>query len=126
MVRSLRPSALVPRGFVIEETASAGDAIILAVRSADMFSSCPGCGTRSERIHSRYHRRLTDLPIAGKSVRLVIAARRFYCDTVLCGRRIFTERFEADVLAPWARRTARLDHTGLLWVGGRLRLSPAD
>jgi transposase len=43
-------------------------------------------------------------------VRLVVAARRFYCDAVLCGRRIFTERFEAEVLAPWARRTARLDH----------------
>ncbi|MEZ2223528.1 ISL3 family transposase [Rhizobium sp. RCC_161_2] len=110
MVHSLRPSALVPRGFVIDETASADDPIILAVRSADMFSSCPGCGTRSERIHSRYHRCLTDLPIAGKSLRLVIAARRFYCDAVLCGRRIFTERFETDVLAPWARRTARLDH----------------
>ncbi|OCJ54092.1 transposase [Agrobacterium rubi] len=41
---------------------------------------------------------------------MVIAARRFYCDAVLCGRRIFTERFETDVLAPWARRTARLDH----------------
>ncbi len=43
-------------------------------------------------------------------MRLVIAARRFYCDAVLCCRRIFGERFEADVLAPWARRTARLDH----------------
>lgn len=80
MVHSLRPSALVPRGFVIDETASAGDTIILTVRSTDISSRCPSCGTRSERIHSRYHRRLTDLPIAGKSVRLVIAARRFYCD----------------------------------------------
>lgn len=110
MVHSLRPSALLPRGFVIDETASAGDTIILAVRSTDMSSRCPSCGTRSERIHSRYHRRLTDLLIAGKSVQLVIAARRFRCDAVLCGRRIFTERFEADVLAPWARRIARLDH----------------
>ena len=110
MVHSLRPSALVPRGFVINETASAGNAIILNVRSTDISSACPSCGTRSTRIHSRYYRRLTDLPISGKSVRLVIAARRFYCDAVLCCRRIFAERFEADVLAPWARRTARLDH----------------
>jgi transposase len=29
---------------------------------------------------------------------------------VLCGRRIFTERFDDGLLAPWARRTARLDH----------------
>jgi hypothetical protein len=48
--------------------------------------------------------------MAGKPVRLVIAARRFHCDGVLCGRRIFAERFAGDILAPWARRTARLDH----------------
>ncbi|WP_366927408.1 transposase family protein [Martelella sp.] len=39
-------------------------------------SRCPSCGTRSERIHSRYHRRLSDLPIAGKSVRLVMHSSR--------------------------------------------------
>jgi hypothetical protein len=62
-------------------------------------------------------RRVTDLP-----VRLVIVARRFRCGVILCGRRIFTERFEGGVLAPWARRTARLDyvvhHLGLA-LGGR-------
>jgi transposase len=36
--------------------------------------------------------------------------RWFFCNAVLCGRRIFTERFDDGVLAPWARRTARLDH----------------
>ena len=41
---------------------------------------------------------------------VVVLARRYYCDAVLCGRRVFTERFDADVLEPWARRTARLDH----------------
>src|SRR5260370_21322929 len=48
--------------------------------------------------------------MAGRSVRLMVVARRFRCDAVLCGRRIFAERFDQDVLAPWARRTARLDH----------------
>jgi hypothetical protein len=43
-------------------------------------------------------------------VRLLVMARRFYCNAVLCGRRIFTERFGGGLLAPWARRTARLDH----------------
>jgi hypothetical protein len=58
----------------------------------------------------------------GAAVRLVIVARRFRCGAVLRGRRIFTERFEGGVLAPWARRTARLDyvvhHLGLA-LGGR-------
>jgi hypothetical protein len=49
-------------------------------------------------------------------------ARRFRCGADLCGRRIFTERFEDGVLVPWARRTGRLDyvihHLGLA-LGGR-------
>ena len=53
---------------------------------------------------------------------LVVLVRRFHCDAVLCGRRIFAERFDEGVLAPWARRTARLDdivhHLGLV-LGGR-------
>ena len=40
----------------------------------------------------------------------MVLARRFYCNAVLCGRRVFAERFEADMFAPWARRTTRLDH----------------
>jgi hypothetical protein len=53
---------------------------------------------------------LTDLPIGNRPGRIVVHARRFHYDAVLCGRRIFAERFEKNVLAPWARRTARLDH----------------
>jgi transposase len=71
---------------------------------------CPSCGTVSRRVHSRYHRCVGDLPLSGRSVRLLVVARRFRCDAVLCGRQIFAQRFADDSLAPWARRTARLDH----------------
>jgi transposase len=40
----------------------------------------------------------------------MVRARRFYCNAVLCGRQVFAERFDRDVLAPWPRRTTRLDH----------------
>ena len=71
---------------------------------------------------------MADLPIAGRGVRLLIMARLFYCEAMLCGRRIFAERFDANLLAPWARRTARLDHIvhhlGLA-LGGRPAASVA-
>jgi hypothetical protein len=55
-------------------------------------------------------------------VELVIIARCFRCEAVLCGRQIFTERFAEGILAPSARRTTRLDgivqHLGLA-LGGR-------
>ncbi|RTL88444.1 transposase family protein [Ancylobacter aquaticus] len=85
-------------------------------------SCCPGCGATSTRVHSRYTGRLADLPLSGRPVHLLIRARRFHCDGVLCPRRIFAERFDAQILAPWSRRTARLDciihHLGLA-LGGR-------
>ena len=60
--------------------------------------------------------------MSGRTVRLILMARRFHCDAVLCSRRIFTERFDKDVLAPWGRRTVRLDrivyYLGLT-LGGR-------
>jgi transposase len=48
--------------------------------------------------------------------------RRFFCDAPTCRRRIFAERFDADVLSERGRRTTRLDyivhHLGLA-LGGR-------
>lgn len=122
MQRALRPSALVPHGFDVESAFCDGATTVITVRPTSGTSLCPGCGTSSGRIHSRYQRRLTDLPLAGRQVRLVVVARRFRCVTALCGRRIFTERFDDGALAPWARRTTRLDlivhHLGLA-LGGR-------
>jgi transposase len=122
MQRVLRPSSLVQPGFVTDDIRSEDGGVVIKLRPISRASSCPLCATQSERIHSRYHRHLADLPVTGRFVRLVILARRFHCDAVLCGRRIFAERFDPAVLAPWARRTTRLDHIvhhlGLV-LGGR-------
>ncbi|MCK1335608.1 ISL3 family transposase, partial [Bradyrhizobium sp. 38] len=122
MQRALRPSALIPPGFDVESAVCDGATTVITVRPRSDKSLCPGCGASSGRIHSRYQRCLTDLPLAGRPVRLVVVARRFRCFTVMCSRRIFTERFDDGALAPWARRTARLDllvhHLGLA-LGGR-------
>ncbi|WP_366941777.1 ISL3 family transposase [Asticcacaulis sp.] len=109
-------------GMAIKDITDDDRMVRLTISPVTAMSACPGCGTRSGRIHSRYHRRLADLPTSGRLVELVLLARRFFCDAVLCGRRVFTERFDPKVLAPWARRTARLDkvvhHLGLA-LGGR-------
>jgi len=120
MARSLRSSTLVPGGleFIAAET---GDAqVIITVRPKTADAACPDCGQGARRVHSRYLRRLADLPLSGRSVGLRLVVRRLRCDGADCGRQIFTERL--DVAAPWARRTARLDalayHLGLA-LGGR-------
>ena len=62
------------------------------------------------------------MPSAGREVRLRLVTRRFACEAPHCRRRIFAERFGANVVLPRARRTARLEcivhHLGLA-LGGR-------
>jgi transposase len=109
MQQALRRSSLVPTGFVVESAFCQADSTVITVRSLTSFGHCPSCGMVSRRVHSHYRRRATDLPLAGRTVHLLVVARRFRCVTAMCGGRIFTERFDDGALAPWARRTARLD-----------------
>jgi transposase len=81
--------------------------ITAVVRARASSTACPVCGTRSERVHSRYGRRVADLPWGGVAVRLRLHVRRFFCDQPTCPRAIFTERLPG-VVAPYARRTGRL------------------
>ena len=71
---------------------------------------CPLCGFDTRRVHSRYTRRLDDLPCFGRCVRLWIAVRRFVCPRSDCPRRIFAERLPGFA-APRARTTDRLRQT---------------
>ena len=96
MRQVLRPSTFVPSGLIVDKVDQAGEAMTVTVRSSTPTSPCPGCRTPSKRVLSRHRRYLSDLPWAGKSVQLVLLARRFYCDAVLCGRRIFTECFATE------------------------------
>src|SRR6202007_3187454 len=122
MQQALHRSRLVPRGFVVESACYEDDKAVITVRASGSVGLCPLCGTISRRIHRRYRRRVTDLPLSGRVVELLVIARRFRCEAVLCRRQIFTERFADGILAPSARRTTRLDsivhHLGLA-LGGR-------
>ena len=69
-------------------------------------SCCPLCCKTSFRVHSKYFRELSDLPISGRSVRIKLAARKYFCDNNLCPRQIFTERFTHEI-STYSRRFMR-------------------
>ena len=71
------------------------------------FAACPACAQPSQRLHSRYQRKLYDLPWQGRPVALQVRARRFRCLNPLCPRQTFAERLPG-VAAAGARRTERL------------------
>jgi hypothetical protein len=84
------------------------DEIVLTVRAAAEAARCPACGGVSRRVHSWYVRRVADLAWQGAAARLRLRVRRFFCDAPSCDRRMFAERLPT-VVAPYARRTVRLD-----------------
>jgi transposase len=78
------------------------------MQSTATAAACPLCGQSSTRPHSRYVRRLADLPCHDRPVRVHIEVRRFFCTNADCHRRIFAERLPA-VAGVHARTTVRLD-----------------
>ncbi len=99
-----------PAGSRLDRAILTGDTLTLVLTTTAPTASCPTCGTESWSVHSRYTRRLADLPGFGLRVRLQVIARRFCCPNVECPRRIFVERL-AKLAAPHARATARLAET---------------
>jgi len=122
MGRSRLPAALLPPGLIIEQVQIDDSGIAAIAHSREIGSICPDCGQPSRQVHSRYGRSLSDLPAHGRRVRIELTVRRFRCGNARCPRMIFAERFADDIVAPYARRTARLQtiihHLGLA-LGGR-------
>lgn len=84
-----------------------------------LFSVCPACGKVSHLVHSRYNRKLGDLPWEGLPVRIVLRTRRFSCTGETCRRRIFTELL-LGTTSRYARRTGSPSGRPRLWIGSPL------
>jgi transposase len=83
------------------------DAVILCLHNTAPTVPCSLCAQPANQVHSRYTRSARDLPLQGRPVLLRLSARRFFCPTVDCPRRVFCERFP-DLLARHAQATTRL------------------
>jgi transposase len=66
MDRNMLSSRLVPHGFLVDRFDILADRVTATVRSMQAQARCPECGAVSCRIQSRYRRRASDLPIAGR------------------------------------------------------------
>jgi transposase len=92
---------------LVEQVLPARDRVIIIAAARQPTADCPGCQQPSGRTHSRYERRLRDLPWQGRPVILLLRARRFRCPNPACPRQTFAERVD-NVMAAAARRTGRL------------------
>jgi transposase len=89
------------------EQVAVDDGVAVTLRSEVPTSVCPTCGHVTKRVHSRYQRKPSDLPVSGRPVRLVIEVRRFFCDHACCPCKTFAERMPS-LIRPHAQRTVRL------------------
>lgn len=96
-------SSLAIQDIQVDET------LTVRLHSTESEGTCSGCGSTSTRLHSRYYRTLSDLPMSGRRVRLLVQVRRFFCPNRACRLKTFAERFP-ELARPHAQRTLRLQH----------------
>jgi hypothetical protein len=62
MPANFQVSSLIPSGLIVESLAEVDDTIVVTARAGIQVAMCPLCGSPSRRVHSRYVRKVSDLP----------------------------------------------------------------
>jgi transposase len=68
----------------------------IQARASSPGACCPACGVRSDRVHSRYERRLADLAAGGQETLVHLRVRRFFCRNGGCAAVTLAEQ-----VRPW-------------------------
>jgi transposase len=94
-------------GVIVEAVTAAAGLLLVTARARAPEGACPGCGTVSGRVHSRYGRTLADAAVGGRPVAIVLAVRRFFCAAPGCPRKTFAEQVDG-LTTRYARKTPLL------------------
>jgi hypothetical protein len=92
---------LIPKGLRAEALSIRRGRVDISVAPVARSAQCPVCGRPSRRVHSRYSRKIADLPWHGAPVVFRARVRRFFCDEPSCER--------LPEVAAHARKTGRLE-----------------
>jgi transposase len=106
---------------VVTSVDTAGPVVVLQARTRfEESSACTGCRELSNRVHSRYTRRLADTAIGGRPVRIELQVRRLYCENPVCPKATFAEQVDG-LTVRYQRRTPLLQRlveiAGVLLAG---------
>jgi len=93
--------------FIVTQVIDGETTVIVYASAQQATPSCPHYQHPSQSIHSYYSRSPQDLPVSGKTVRLVLRVRRFRFQNPKRAYRTFAERCP-EVLPPHEQRTKRL------------------
>ena len=106
---------------VVDDVCRVEGVVRISAHPRARAARCSRCGRVSRRVHSSYHRRLADLPVAGQQTALWLRVRRFFCDRVDCRTGTFVEQVPG-LTERYAQRRAGLQEAFVavaLALGGR-------
>jgi transposase len=94
-------------GVIVEAVTAAAGLLLVTARARAPRGRLPGCGTVSDRVHSRYCRTLAGAAIGGRPAAIALAVRRFFCADPGCPRKTFAEQVDG-LTSRYARKTPLL------------------
>jgi transposase len=94
-----------PEMYAVTQQCGDDTEYVFELLSKSQTGVCPNCGLESTKRHDYQARRVRDLPILGKPVRLVISQMKYYCENKECEVEIFTEQNE--LVSPYSQFTER-------------------
>lgn len=102
-------SAFFPNAELTIESTEFLDGIVnIYARGSLDYGICPYCGTKSMKVHSRYIRHISDLPVFGNTAILHLRMRKFFCSNPECKFCTFAEQPGIEVFR-YRRRTRRCE-----------------
>lgn len=93
---------------VVDNVKKAENCIYINCHTQLSEHKCPYCGHSSSRVHSKYIRTITDLPIQNNKVKLILSVHKYFCENDKCNFTTFSESF--DFVETRAVRTKRFDN----------------
>jgi transposase len=73
----------LPSGLEITAYSRQEGVLCVSLLATQPSSHCPLCGSAATRIHSRYQRRLADLPSTGQPVRFLLTVRKIFTERLV-------------------------------------------
>ena len=96
-------------GVVFYDSVISDNLILLSALLKAKTAKCTCCGKRSKSIHSSYMRKLTDLSVTGRAVKIILKVRKFRCRNSNCSQIVFSEQ-HLPLTQKYSRLTGRTFH----------------
>ena len=95
-------------GLLVQNIEQSGGMLHVYATSSSEEGTCPYCGQKSKKVHSRYVRVIHDLSILGYGAVIHLGVRKFFCQNHECDKTTFAEQPGTEVFR-YRRRTCRCE-----------------